>query len=98
MAALSVRTFAQNCDARVHHLRTEGGRHEVDFIVDSDDGVLGLEAKLSSTVNDADVRHLRWLRERVGSDCIDVGVLHTVTEAYRRPDGVAVIPLSLLGP
>jgi predicted AAA+ superfamily ATPase len=98
LAALSVRTFAQRCDARVHHLRTEGGRHEVDFIVEGDSGVVGLEAKLASAVTEKDVKHLMWLRERIGSDCIDLAVLHTGPEAYRRPDGVAVIPLALLGP
>lgn len=98
LAALCVRTYAQRADAQVFHLRTEGGRHEVDFIVESDDGVVGLEVKLSSSITDDDVKHLVWLRERIGSDCIDLGVLHTGPEAYRRRDGVAVIPLALLGP
>lgn len=98
LAAISVRTFAQNCDARVYHLRTGGGRHEVDFIVEGSAGVLGLEVKLSGVVRDKDVVHLRWLREKLGADCVDVVVLHTGPEAYRREDGVAVIPLALLGP
>jgi len=98
LAALSVRTFAQNCDARVYHLRTEGGRHEVDFIVEGDQGVLAIEVKLSSTVDDSDVKHLLWLREQIGDDCIGLVVAHTGPEAYRRPDGIAVTPLALLGP
>lgn len=98
LAALSVRTFAQNCDGGVYHLRTDGGRHEVDFIVEGHNGVVGIEVKLASAVGDADVKHLLWLRDRIGSDCIDLVVLHTGAEAYRRSDGVAVIPLALLGP
>ena len=98
LAALSVRTFAQNCDARVHHLRTEGGRHEVDLILESDNGVVGIEVKLASAVADEDVKHLLWLRDRIGRDCIDLAILHTGPEAYRRADGVAVVPLALLGP
>jgi predicted AAA+ superfamily ATPase len=98
LAALSIRTFAQRADALVSHLRTEGGRHEVDFIVESDDGIVGLEVKLGSSISDTDVKHLVWLREQVGEDCIDLAVLHTGPEAYRRQDGVAVIPLALLGP
>jgi len=97
-AALSVRTFAQNCDAQVYHLRTEGGRHEVDFIVEGDQGVLAIEVKLSSTVDDSDVKHLLWLREQIGDACVGLVVAHTGPEAYRRPDGIAVIPLALLGP
>lgn len=98
LAALSVRTFAQNCDARVYHLRTKAGRHEVDFIVDGPEGIVGLEVKLASVVNDKDVEHLKWLRQQLGDHCVDLVVLYTGPEAYRRGDGVAVIPLALLGP
>lgn len=97
-AALSVRVFAQACDASVHHLRTQGGRHEVDMIVEGDSGVLGIEVKLAASVSDADVKHLLWLRAQLGDECIDTVVVHSGPEAYRRSDGVAVVPLALLGP
>ena len=97
-AALSVRVFAQACDASVHHLRTQNGRHEVDLIIEGDTGVLGIEVKLASVVGDDGVKHLLWLREQLGDECVDTMVLHTGPEAYRRPDGVAVVPLALLGP
>jgi uncharacterized protein len=96
LAALSVRTLAQRCDARVSHLRTKGGRHEVDFIVEANGGIVALEVKLSAAVNDNHVSHLHWLRNELGDDCIDVVVLNTGPEAYRRPDGVAVVPLAML--
>lgn len=98
MAALSVRVFAQHCDAEVHHLRTEGGRHEVDFIVEGDLGVVAIEVKLNAAISDKDVKHLLWLREKLGDRCVDTVVVHTGPEAYRRGDGVAVVPLALLGP
>ncbi len=98
LATLSVRVFAQASDARVHHLRTEKGRREVDLIVETDDGVIGIEVKLAAAVDDADVRHLIWLRDKLGDECIDTVVLHTGPEAYRRTDNVAVVPLALLGP
>lgn len=98
LAALSVRVFAQRSDATVHHLRTEGGRHEVDFIVEGQHGIVGIEAKLAASVGDSDVRHLLWLRDRLGPRCADLVVVHTGPEAYRRADGVAVVPLALLGP
>jgi predicted AAA+ superfamily ATPase len=98
LACLSIRTFAQHADARVFHLRTKGGRHEVDFIVDGPNGVVGVEVKLAGAVDDHDVRHLVWLRDRIGDDCVDLMVVHTGPDAYRRPDGVAVVPLALLGP
>lgn len=98
LAALTVRTFAQAVDARTHHLRTRGGRHEVDLIIETAAGFVGIEAKLGATVGDDDVAHLRWLREQIPAECIDLAVLNTGPEAYRRPDGIAVIPLGLLGP
>lgn len=98
LASLSVRTFAQATGGRAYHLREKDGRHEVDFIVERGAGILGLEVKLSGTVGDKDVRHLLWLRDEVGEDLCDLVVLTTGPEAYRRPDGVAVVPLALLGP
>lgn len=98
LAALSVRVFAQSSDASVHHLRTEKGRREIDLIVESDQGIVGIEVKLAESVCDTDARHLVWLRDKVGDECIDTMVLHSGSEAYRRPDGIAVVPLALLGP
>jgi hypothetical protein len=44
------------------------------------------------------VKHLAWLRERIGDQLLDAAVLTTGERAYRRADGIAVIPLALLGP
>jgi hypothetical protein len=44
------------------------------------------------------VRHLLWLRERLPDLVADLVVVTTGTTAYRRRDGVAVVPLALLGP
>lgn len=98
LVVLSVRALVQASDAHLYHLRTAGGRQEIDLIVERDDGVLALETKLSTSVGDRDVRHLLWLRDRLGDDLIDAAVLNTGPEAYRRRDGIAVIPLALLGP
>jgi hypothetical protein len=100
LATLTVRVFAQTADAKVLHLRTQDGRHEVDLIVERDDGkVLALECKLSATVDHNDTKHLRWLADKIGDQLIGAAVLTTGSRAYRRPtDSVAVIPLGLLGP
>lgn len=74
-----------------------GSDHEIDFILEGDEGIVALEVKLSSSLEDRDVRHLHWLRERLGGDLIDAAVITTGSEAYRRSDGIAVIPLALLG-
>ena len=99
LAALCLRVYAQAAEARVGHLRTKGGEREVDFIVARDDAkVVAVEVKLSTTVSDHDVRHLHWLRGQLGDDLLDSVVLTTGPEAYRRRDGIAVVPLALLGP
>jgi uncharacterized protein len=99
LVTLSVRTYAQAGEATVKHLRTAGGTHEVDLIVERADGrIVAVEVKLARTITDHDVRHLRWLAERVGDDLLDAVVITTGAEAYRRADGIAVIPAGLLGP
>ncbi|GAA1624608.1 DUF4143 domain-containing protein [Actinoplanes couchii] len=99
LVALSVHTYAETAEARVSHLRTRNNVHEVDLIVQHADGrVLAIEVKLADRVEDADTRHLHWLRERIGGDLIDAVVVYAGGHAYRRRDGVAVVPLALLGP
>lgn len=95
----SVRVYADACGAAVSHLRTQRGDHEVDIIVTGTDGaVVALEVKLGQVPDDRDVRHLLWLRERLGDDLADAAVITTGPAAYRRPDGIAVIPAALLAP
>jgi hypothetical protein len=99
LIALSVRVYAQAAEADVYHLRTRAGEHEVDLIVEAaDGGVLAIEVKLSATVTDADCKHLLWLRGQLGTGLRDAVVITTGAQAYRRSDGIAVVPAALLGP
>jgi predicted AAA+ superfamily ATPase len=99
LVAQSVRVYAQPLDATVHHLRTQNGDHEVDLIVEgSDRRVVAFEVKLAPVVEDRDVAHLRWLATKLGDDLADAAVITTGRHAFRRRDGIAVIPATLLGP
>ncbi len=99
LTALSVRVYADAIGARTGHLRTKGGSQEIDLIVEGEGmRVVAVEVKLAETVEDRDVRHLNWLHERLGDRVVDRLVITTGKYAYRRPDGVAVVPLALLGP
>lgn len=99
LVTLCVRVYAQAADARVKHLRLHSGRHEIDLIIErADQRIIAAEVKLGATVTDDDVRHLAWLRREIGDDLLDCLVIHTGPYAYRRPDGVAVVPAALLGP
>ena len=98
LVTLCVRVFAQAAEARVYHLRQHGGRREIDLIVErSDQRILALEVKLGAAVQDDDVKNLLWLREHLGENCLDTVVVHTGPRAYRRADGIAVVPVALLG-
>jgi len=95
----SVQVYAQRAEASVRHLRTKAGRQDIDLIIERADGrVIALEVKLGRTVTDDDVKHLLWLRKSIGSDLLDAIVVTTGTHAYRRQDGIGVVPASLLGP
>ena len=99
LVTLCVRVPAQAADATVGHLRTRNGDHEVDLVVVRDDGkVLAIEVKLAGTVSDDDTAHLRWLAKHLGPDLVDAIVINTGPRAYRRTDGIGVVPLGLLAP
>ena len=99
LVALSMRVYAAHGEAVVRHMRTARGRQEVDLIVERDDGrILAIEVKLTQAVDDDDVRHLLWLKDKLGDRLLDGVVITTGPAAYRRTDQVAVVPLALLGP
>lgn len=45
-----------------------------------------------------DMTRMRWLARNLGDDLRDSVLVNTGTNAYRRPDGIAVLPAALLGP
>ncbi len=99
LAVQSVRVYADAMNAHIGHLRTKNGDREIDIIVETDDGrCIALEVKAADTVTDSDVKHLNWLGSQLGERLMDRAVLYTGQHAYRRVDGVAVVPLALLGP
>ncbi len=97
LVTLSVRTYAQAAEANVGHLRTRGGEHEIDLIIErSDNRIVALEIKLAATATNADTRHLKWLAHRIGDDLLDAAIITTGKHAYRRQDGIGIIPAALL--
>lgn len=99
LVTLSVRVYAQAAEGSVGHLRSFAGDQEVDLVVQRQDGrVLAIEVKLGPTPTDKDVRHLKWLKDKIGDEFLDAIVITTGSAAYRRPDGIGVVPAALLGP
>jgi predicted AAA+ superfamily ATPase len=98
LITLCVRVYAQRAEARTAHLRTYSGDREIDLIVERGEKVVALEVKLGQVPDDRDVRHLLWLQKELGDNLADAVVVTTGPAAYRRPDGIAVVPAALLGP
>ena len=99
LVTLSVQVYAEANGARVSHLRTKRGEREVDLIVERGDGkIVAIEVKLTAIPDRDDVKHLRWLQDKLGDDLLDAVLITTGPAAYRRDDGIAVVPAELLGP
>lgn len=82
---------------RMHHLRTESGRHEIDLVVEREAGrVLGIEIKACAAPRDEDAKHLHWLRGELGARFIAGAVLHTGPSIYRLGDRILAIPICAL--
>lgn len=99
----SVRVYAQAHDADVYWMATQKSKskkqREVDIIVRNPAGhIVAIEVKATSTVAYDDVAHLLWLRDELGYQWADGVLVNTGSEAYRRGDGIAVVPAALLGP
>lgn len=97
-----LRVYAQANDAEVRHYRDNTGL-EVDAIVDSANGAwAAFEIKLGERWVDEAAGNLLRFAERIdtrksGSPQI-LGVIVATGIGYRRPDGVAVIPIGALAP
>ncbi|RJO78768.1 ATP-binding protein [Nocardia panacis] len=99
LVALCLHVYARDNEAHLQHLRTRNGDHELDFIITGPGGrIVAIETKLAATVDEQDLTHLRWLKSKVGDLLADAVVITTGRYAYRRPDGIAVVPAALLGP
>lgn len=98
LVTLTMRVIADALDATTSHLRTQNGDHEIDLIIEGTGGrTIAIEVKLSTTITDRDVRHLHWLHQQIGDRLVDRIVINPGRTAYRRRDGVAVVPLALIG-
>jgi len=94
---LSLSTYAGVNNAKLFFMKTYKGDHEIDFILQKGSKIIACEVKFSPTASPTDGKHLRWLINKVGSDCRDAMIITTGAAAYRRNDGIAVIPAALLG-
>lgn len=98
-----LRVYAQGCDAVVRHYRDNKGL-EIDAIVETTGGAwAAFEVKLGGEDHlDQAARNLLKFNEKVDTSRLGppakLGVITSRGYAYERPDGVAVVPIGMLGP
>lgn len=95
-----LRVYAEANGASVFHYRERGGELEIDLVVERDDGAwIAVEVKLGGGQIDRAAASLtRLAGTRVKRPPAALVVIAATEYAYRRPDGVLVVPLALLGP
>lgn len=76
------------------HLRTEGGRREVDvFAQVGYERFVALEIKAGGSVTRGDARHLLWLRDELGNAFVRGAVLHTGRNTFELDDRILAVPI-----
>lgn len=82
---------------RLHHLRTEQGRHEIDLIAELAGGrLVGIEVKAGASASAGDARHLAWLRDELGERFAGGVVLHTGPRTYELGTRIVAAPICTL--
>jgi predicted AAA+ superfamily ATPase len=97
-----VRIYTQRLGGEVHHWRDQN-QNEVDVVATLPDGRWGaFEVKINPADIDKAAAALRTFAEKVDQGKagapVALGVLTSTGFAYRRPDGVSVLPIGSLGP
>ena len=99
LVTMSVRTYAEAHGWNVSHLRTKRGTHDIPLIIELDGSrVLAGAITTSPDPSDRDTADLTWLADTMPRKVAGTFVITTGPAAYRRDDGVAIIPLALLAP
>ena len=80
---------------KLHHLRVDGGRHEIDLVVDLGNGkVFGVEFKAGTAPTLEDAKHLVWLRDEYGKRFIGGVVVHAGRAITELSDRIGAVPIS----
>jgi uncharacterized protein len=82
---------------RLHHLRTGGGRQEVDLLAElGGERVIGFEVKAGAAPTQRDARHLAWLRDTLGDRFLAGIVFHTGPSLFGLDRKIQAAPIAAL--
>lgn len=77
------------------HLRTQGGEHEIDLVVETGRRLAAFEIKTSSAPSTHDARHIAWLRDQLPAERFAGGVVfHTGPHRYGLGDRIEAVPIA----
>jgi predicted AAA+ superfamily ATPase len=97
MAQLRPEAVVAESQPRLHHLRTEQGRHEVDVIAElGGRRIVGIEIKAKAAPKADDAKHLAWLRDELGDRFVAGVVLHTGPRVFALGEKVTAVPISAI--
>ena len=83
------------------HLRTHQGAHEIDAVIETEDGgIVAIEVKSANRHRPGDIRHIEWLSQRVG-DRFKLGLVlttgtHISNIRSQKTDRIWAAPISIL--
>ncbi len=97
MSQVRAEIHTDDLELRAHHVRLEGGRHEIDLLLESPDGrLIAIEVKAEAAPAPASARHLRWLRDEFDDRFVAGLVLHSGPRPYSLGDRLLALPICCL--
>jgi hypothetical protein len=80
---------------RLHHLRVEQGRREVDLVAElGGDRLVGIEVKADAAPGREAADHLAWLRDSIGDRFVAGVVLHSGPRIFELGDRIVAAPIA----
>lgn len=96
-AQLRPEAVVAECRPRLYHLRTRGGRQEVDLLAElGGDRVIGFEVKAAAAPGSRDTASLAWLRDELGERFVAGFVCHTGPRVFSLGDRLVALPIASL--
>lgn len=96
-AQLRPEVTVSSTQPRLHHVRTEQGRQEIDLLAElAGQRVIAIEIKASAAPNAGDARHLVWLRDALRDRFVIGVVFHTGPRLFELDTQIVAAPISAL--
>ncbi|MCY3538854.1 MAG: DUF4143 domain-containing protein [bacterium] len=94
-AQIRAEVSASSGRAHLFHLRTQGGEHEIDLLVEFGRRVAAFEVKTGNAPNRRGARHIAWLRDQIPPEQFAGGVVfHTGPYRYGLGDRIEAVPIA----